>query len=250
MKNIKLTDKEIATIKKKNKIRNANGQEGFIYFYHDEGKIVALKLFTTTNLQTLDNKAKKIILLHQKPLDDNILKPIKTVSNKDAIIGYTEELVLPNETFEDVKLRNSKKQKIDYLRQAKVLIEHLHSHEIIHGDVNSFNFIISNGIVKICDLDNSSINGLPTDIQHYNLIHYLKKRTTLDYNSDIFCFNLLTIAVLKKIVDIYAINHIQDTFPLYKDIRQIYQEMDDLDSNYNGEYLIDYINEKTKIKFL
>lgn len=250
MQNIKLTDEELITIKKKNKIKNANGQEGAIYFYHDDGKKVALKLFTTKNPQVLENKTKKIILLHQKPLNDNILKPIKTVSNHDTIVGYTEELFLPNETFDDIKLHYSKQKKINYLRQAKSLIEHLHSHGIIHGDINAFNFIIANGIVKICDIDNSSINGLPVDVKHYNLSQYLEGTNKLDYNSDIYCFNLLTIALLKKLIDIYAIEYINNSFPVYKDIRQIYHDMNNLSPNYNGEYLIDHINEKTKIKLI
>lgn len=110
MQNIKLTNEEINKIKNKNKIKNADGFEGAIYTYCDEGKLVALKLFTTKDIEVLKNKEKKIILLHQKPLNKNILKPIKTVSDNDHIIGYTEELILPHNTFEDIKLNTIKRK--------------------------------------------------------------------------------------------------------------------------------------------
>lgn len=250
MQNIKLTNEEIITIKKKNKIKDANGQEGTVYFYYDEGKVVALKLFTTTDSNILENKEKKIILLNRKPLSEGILKPIKTVSNNDQIIGFTQELVWPHQTFFDLKVATKKAKRIEYLQQVKKLIEELHNNNIIHGDIRSFNLLVQNNKVKICDMDNCIVDNLNSDLDGWCTNFYQQKVKNIDPKLDIFCFNLVTIAILKQTFDIYAIDHIKNSLPIYKDIYQIYQNMINLDSNYNGEYLIDYINKKTKIKLI
>lgn len=250
MQNIKLTDKEIITIKTKNKIKGARGQEGSIYFYRDEGKTFALKLFTATNPNILENKEKKIMILNKKPLSEGILKPIKTVSNNDQIIGYTQQLIWPHQTFFDLKTSTKKTTKIEYLQQAKQLIEELHDNNIIHGDIRSFNLLVQNNKVKICDIDNCIVNDLNSDLDGWCKKLYKQKFGSIDSKLDIFCFNLVTIAVLKNIFDIYAINYIKNSSPLYKDIYQIYQDMNNINSNYTGEYLIDHINKKTKIKLI
>ena len=50
----------------------------------------------------LANKEKKIILLNNMNLDSNILTPIKTVSNHNEIVGYTQEFIWPHKTFDDL----------------------------------------------------------------------------------------------------------------------------------------------------
>lgn len=250
MQNIKLTNKQLETLKSKHQLRDANGSEGQIYLYNDNGQKVAIKLFNTTNLNILENKEKKIILLNKLPLNENILKPIKTVSNNEQVIGYTQELIWPHHTFSELKILMLKKDKIDVLKQAKSLIENLHNNGIVHGDIRSLNLLSQDKKVKICDIDNCIIDGLNFDTYGWFTNDYNKNVKCIDERLDIFCFNLVTLALLKRIMDDTVYAHMKDAYIFNKDIKKIYEEMLNLTENYNGEYLIDYINQKTKIKLL
>lgn len=251
MQNIKLTDQELNIIKTKHRLKNADGREGFICCYEDEGKKVALKIFDTKNHDMLANKEKKIILLNNMNLDSNILTPIKTVSNNNEIVGYTQEFIWPHKTFDDLKLNTKASVKLDYLRQAKQLIENLHENGIIHADINSFNFMVNHETVKLCDIDNSQIGDLANDVSIYYVNNYKKYNNgEIDFNCDIYSFNIVTIALLKKYDNLGAQFHIE-SYISYKDwVNNMYNKMKLWNHQFKGDYFIDNIDKKTKIKFL
>lgn len=250
MQNINLSDQQLQLLKKKYKLRGLDGTEGQIYLYNDNGQKVAMKLFNTTCPKVLENKEKKIKLLYKKPLDSNILKPIKTVSNNDRIIGYTQQLVLPHSTFDDIKVSANKKNKLEYLKKAKYLIENLHDNDIIHGDIRSFNLLVQHNVVKLCDIDNCIIEDLNYDVQGSFADIYKNGVGTIDKYIDVFSHNIVTVAVLRKLLDHVVYDYIKKAVSINSDIATIYNEMLNLSENYSGEYLIDKIDKKMKIKFL
>lgn len=250
MQNIKLTQDELDYIKNKNKLKNAYGKESELFSFEDNGQKVALKIFNTNNPSILERKEKKITLLNKLNLSNNVLKPIKTVSLNDYIIGYTQELIWPHKTFEDIKTGVRKKTKINYLLQAKDLIEELKINNIVYGDIHSFNFLVNNNTVKLCDIDNVSINGIENEVRSLLAWEYFDRYGYIDFNCDVFCFNLLTISMLKKYIDTWTLSYLKYASSEYDEIQKIYENMRNNDIAFDGEYIIDYINKKTKVKNL
>lgn len=201
--------------------------------------------------QVLENKRKKLICLDNIKLSNNFVKPKELVFINNQFKGYTMDFI--SYTTLDDFLFKSKRDKIFLLKAVKDLIKEAHSNNIILGDLNSFNFLIDDYKVYICDLDNSTIGQYKTDSFPKMLTDQYLNNLPLDERIDIFLFDILVIYMFYYRTPINIINkRLMEKTSLRnnKEIWLLYNQLLDFNNkNYTPPNILDTI-EKQKRFFL
>ena len=242
MEVIRLTSKDLENLT----ILNKDGYESKIYLYNDNDKIVVLKIFKKQDLQVIQNKIDKMILLKQLNLDE--LTNMQKIVMVDGICcGYSMEYQKDFYSLLDLIGKRQRQTKIFYLKRLKEITLKLHKHNIIIGDFNPQNFLIKNGQMKLCDNDNWQVQDKPQDIKNACQKHYLSYNLPIDNCLDAYLFNILTIAVFKNIYCIYIPNYIQSYRVFHeKEAEATAKKMIYLNNGYEEEYIIDKLKVKEK----
>ena len=177
------------------------GSESIIYSYkNQDGTGVAIKIFKdkfVTPTKTVDipyetflNKERKLLLLNQSELIDEDTKPIDLIYDEDKFIGYS----MPLDYSEDFDYSWSKKDKEELLIQLKDKINLLNENGIYIGDFNISNFRRrKDGSIKLMDIDNFSIGGLPFDRDNSFVLDYKAACTNMK-NVDNYSFNYFSLS--------------------------------------------------------
>lgn len=182
----------------------------------------------------------------------NLIYPKKLYSICNQFVSYT----IPDRR--DLKNLYSVKgfsinEKIEILKQYRKILDYFHCENIVFGDIKGQNILLSDDgkSMCFCDIDNVKVEDLPIDKLSRCAGYFCYDYGLVDYKLDSFMFNFLT---LEYILDIYSPNF-ESVFDFLDDgvvpnfsanmdnnkIKQIFNEMNDIDSNYSGEYIIDYI---------
>lgn len=227
------------------------GSESTVYTYIDNNKKVALKVFkkefvTPTKKESIPyevfkNKERKLLLLSQSEYLEDDEKPIDLFYDGDTFIGYT----MPEDrldSFEDY-YTSSKKNKLELLNLLRDRKEILNKNGIYLGDFNAENFgVRKNGTIKLKDIDNFSIQGLPFDRPTNLVKEYMKKCNNIK-NIDNYSFNYFSLGffmaieprVLEKILKEKGLPKKFDT----EENRKLLEDLENINDDYEPRYFID-----------
>lgn len=237
----------------KKKIMNilGDGSESTVYSYKEGEQYVALKVlkdeFVTPSktepipYEVFLNKERKLLLLNQSDLLIKDEKPIDLYYDGDKFIGYSMFIDI-SKSLEDF-YTSKNKIKEEYLNLLKERNIILNQNGIYIGDFNTDNFgVRKDGSIKLRDIDNYSIQGLPFD-RETNLVKEYKKRCTKADNVDNYSFNYFSLGfllaveprALEKYLEKKGLPNKYDT----EENRQLLNDLENIDDNYEPRYFID-----------
>lgn len=190
--------------------------------------------------QEMENKHQKLILLHQKQIENDIV-PIATISYQDSIVGY--DMTSPN-------LQKIGKCNMFELTKLKEKLKKFHSEGIVHGDIKLSNILRNQqGELALCDLDNMQVEDYPIDYVNYMISYFPKETKLVDENSDIYLYNLFLLQQLffpqndyQQIVDEIVYGHFPST--LTKEGKEELYKMQRSFIGYEGKFLDTLIKRK------
>lgn len=229
----------------------------------DDIKVMGRKLYTL-NMLNSSNQYKEI---------EELIIPNTIVAVDNNITGFAMPLIenhinlgnyLNNEN-------NSFKAKLDYLKQVGNIINKVEriedeSFKMNFGDLNEFNFIIDNNIVKVVDLDSAYVGqDEPPNTAYYLLknkylysmpdkYRYTKKDIIIPNNdSDLYCYIMIILNVLsneniyKKDLDIFYkyLDHLKN-IGVDKELIKLFNAIYLPIENQNPVHLIKTIKEDMK----
>lgn len=239
------------------------GSESKVYGYKDGDHYVVLKEFkkefkTPTKTEKIPkevfkNKERKLLLISQSDLFQKDEKPIDFFYDENGDFVAYSMFYFGNPTI-DSYYTASTKETVKVLDSYRKRMEELNRHGIYLGDMNLDNIGIRNdGSIRLGDIDNISIGGLPFD-RETNLVKEYKKRCSKIDNVDNYSFNILSMALLSGTDFVKVQRHI-DASELPKrfnnDVnKQIIEELKSISDNYEPKYIMDNKNDSlgTKIK--
>ena len=226
------------------------GSESTIYSYRNpDNTYVIVKLFkdefvTPTKTEKIpyevfQNKERKLILLNQSDVIDDDTKPIDLFYIGDKFAGYSMYI----DINKDFDYSWSKKEKEEALRELKNTIERLNKNGIYIGDFNIENFRKrDNGSIRLMDIDNFSIGGLPFDRENTLVTDY-KKHCSNIKNVDNYGFNYFTLS--------FYINQTPNTIKRYikenglpkrfntNENKQLIEDLENINDDYTPRFIID-----------
>lgn len=212
------------------------GAEGVIYKYNFEGDTIAIKIFNPDIFTS--NKLEKIKLIHSKEIDKVITKPQCLVCVDGKINGYAMEYDQNDQNLESLN-ELTVSEKLEYLKILRNIIELLHKHNIVVGDLKLSNILVNEGTMKICDVDNFKVDDLDPDILNLYSKQYFRKYKKMDEGLDVFSFNILTILFLINDSRDELINYImKGSYTRNEELRNIFERLLN-DKEYTESYIID-----------
>lgn len=193
-----------------------------------------------------------IVPLMEEKLPEEFLIPKFIVeSTKGTNRGY---LSLFKDNLQELDEVYEKNIKIKCLKNARDLLEELHkTYKIVHGDIHGGNvqFDVANLKPYFLDFDMSFhigeelTNKKERDFSD-NAYFYLKYGK-LDYNLDVYMFNLMTLSLMSgmysesEILELLQDGSL-DMRDMNADVKRLSKELvwDNSKKEYSGEYIIDY----------
>ena len=190
---------EISNFKEENIIYKIDqGVEGIVYLYNDNGRKVAFKkLFDDEEIiKSNRNKELKISILQNEEVLKNDMKLLNRIYYMGKFIGYTSVY----EPYDPLDYGKSLEYKLYALRLLRERYEELNNRGIYIGDFNNQNFCLTDGRIKLYDIDNFRIDSLDLHFNVYNstMEEYFNKCKTID-NIDYYCFNYFALSYLMNI---------------------------------------------------
>ena len=206
-----------------------------------------LKVFND-RINNPNNKLKKLEILSQLDINENVFKDLVFVDGK--FIGYTME-DLTKKGYRTINCcEHFSNKRIEISKLVWQRIEELHNLGIVYGDIREPNILYNGKNIIFCDMDNIKIQDYWFDIVSKINENYLYK-THFNYDFfDNYTFNIFFIGYYQKL-------HMPDL--KYDDLekrinndecRKIAYEMAFLNENYTGKLFIDHLNDTftTKLK--
>ena len=218
------------------------GIESKIYRFSDD---TLLKVFKKGNNFNDKNKIKKLILLSELSINENIFGNLVYVNND--FIGYTMK-DLTKKGYKTTSCLNERySKKIDITKMVWERILELHELGITYGDIRENNVLWNGHDIILCDMDNVKMDKYDFDMTNVYQNHYLAKMH-YDYTLlDNFIFNVYFISYYQKIYFPFVYQHLEcndlDKRLDNDECRKIACDMTHLSSDYNGELFIDYLND-------
>lgn len=185
------------------------------------------------------NKEKKIELIYDMQ-PENSVKPLRTISLNEVIIGYEVSSDYELEAYKLYQL--SDEERLYFLKETKRILEYFSSKGIIYGDIEPRNILFNRntGEIQFCDIDNVQIGNYPIDKMPYNLMEYDMVRG-LDSGVHPFMHNHMTLRAFD--LDIYCSTNYSIRQIFKRPSKKIVSSMKDV-KNFNDEYLISYIKRR------
>lgn len=227
------------------------GSESIVYAYKEGEVYVALKEFkkefvTPTKKEPISkevfkNKERKLLLLNQSDFLEDDEKPFDLYYENGEFVAYSMKIDL-SKNFE-YHYTSSKKIKLELLNLLRDRKEILNKNGIYIGDFNAENFgIREDGTIKLKDIDNFSIQGLPFDRPTNLVKEYMKKCNNIK-NIDNYSFNYFSLGffmaveprVLEKTLKEKGLPKKFDT----EENRQLLEDLENINDDYEPRYFID-----------
>ncbi len=200
-----------------------------IYSYKEDDRYVFIKRFKNLEDDILKNKERKLLILNQTDVLNDNEKPIDLYYDNDEFIAYSMFIDIRKSL--DDKSITTNKMKLDLLKKLRERIEELNSKGIYIGDFNVENFgIRSNGSIKLRNVDDYEVNGLPMDVDNDRIKEYKKHCLKID-NIDNYLFNYFTLDYLGR----KNIPRKLDT----EENRKLLYDLENIDDEYIRRYFID-----------
>ncbi|MBO5139016.1 MAG: hypothetical protein J6B89_05220 [Bacilli bacterium] len=238
--------------------RVLSGSEAFLSAYKGD----LMKLFYVLPKSSGYSKIDDLYLNKRKKLEciqnisgfssHNLIYPKELYSVYNQFGSYTIPDRRDLSTLYGAKIRGVTR-KIEILKGYRRILDYFHEQNIVFGDIKFNNMLLSSSgnIMGFCDLDNIMIGELPIDIMPRCSRYFCSKYGKVDYNLDSFMFNFLTLEYLlgicspnfEEVFDFLDLNVVPN-FSLNMDkvkVKSIFNELKNVDSNYSGSYIIDYI---------
>ena len=225
------------------------GIESDVYLYDDDGIKTALKIFK--NEKALDNKELKLELLKEEKLLLKETKLLSKIYKDDKFIGYTS-LFDKSEPIINY-INGNKKTKLDLLNQIQQKYQELNRKNIYIGDFNLGNFRVKDGKVKLLDIDNFSIDGLPFDVKDQFMEEYFKKCSKID-NIDFYSFNFFALSFYSGIIPSFVLERINiDNLPKEfnnERCKKLFEDLMNINDDYQRSVIVndEGFNDATFIK--
>lgn len=241
MPNISLSEQALQQLKERKPLRA--GGESVVYSSDDN---TIYKIFTDPRNSKLvgmsENKLQKILLIYQMELEHSV-KPISTISYNGKLIGY-EMIKEINSYSLRLLLR---KDRIEFLKQTRHILEYFASKDITYGDIKKDNILVSsqNGSFLFGDIDNVQIGEYPIDLITDDLAYFIDQYGSIDEHCDAYMHNLMTLKYLNYYADSYQdiLCGIKDgTLPrrFTKEALPTIKSMI-TPADFTGEYIIQYV---------
>lgn len=208
------------------------GSKGFIYTCIFNDKIFVYKEIPNITDEQINN-LEIISTIKNK----NLVFPKFLVYDKNKFSGYITEYINYLNLYNLNYL--SKDKKIKILKLVKKAILNMHKDKIIHTDLHPFNILYKNKKVKIIDFDNS-IYKFNRNLNNLNplALKYLDKND-LDFDVDIFMFNITTLSFLYDI-PFYDVLNFKIDENLSNEEEEICDKVKRFKKLNENDYLIDY----------
>lgn len=181
------------------------------------------------------NKEKKIELIYEMQ-PENSVKPLRTISLNDVIIGYEVSSDYDLEAYKLYQL--SDEELLYFLKETKRILEYFSSKGIIYGDIEPRNILFNRntGEIQFCDIDNIQIGNYPIDKMPYNLMDYDIIRG-IDNGVHPYMHNHMTLRAFD--LDLYYSTNYSIRQIFKRPAKKIITSMKDVQS-FNNEYLISH----------
>lgn len=164
------------------------GSFGSIQKCYFNNKVYAYKTFSEPSY--LNGKRRKLSQI--STIDEpNLLTPKFWVKQNGKKNSYLSEFCYGKDIGAETE------NIINQLKNAKKLIQKMHSYELIHCDLISSNIMCLENIPFLTDFDNSSYENSGVNTSHLNdySLEYVKK-FGVDKALDVYIFNLLTFSLI------------------------------------------------------
>ena len=181
-------------------------------------------------------KIKKISELYELN-PEHCIKPIRTISLNDIIIGY--EMTTKPGLEKASSLDLSYEEKKYFLTKTKEILEYFSSIGIIYGDLAPRNILFdtNTGDIKFCDMDNISIAGIPMELVPFPLQHY-EDTKPIDSNVHPYMHNVMSLKTFD--LDSYWAKK-QDIKRYFKNPAVKIVKSMEKPEQFNNQYIIKYI---------
>lgn len=155
------------------------------------------KMFTIPeNCMPRQNKINKLNAIYKEGNLRFSTMPISLIKKGDTFTGYEVTYSAEDITLDTAEM--SSEIKIFVLTRIKRILEYYASKNITYGDVRGSNILINplTKSVKFCDIDNIKINDYHIDLMSDELLQLTRARGKVDWISDAYMYNLLTLQQL------------------------------------------------------
>lgn len=235
-----------------------SGSEAVLSVYNGD----LIKLFSVFPKSSEYNEAEDFHLNKRKKLEyiqnisgfstHNLVYPKELYNVYNQFGAYTIPDRRDLSTLYNAKIRGITR-KIEVLKEYRRILDYFHEHDIVFGDIKFNNMLLSltGKIIGFCDIDNVMVGNLPIDVLSRCSRYFCSKYGKVDYMLDSFMFNFITIEYLLGICspDFEAVfdfldQNVVPSFSLGMDkvkVKSIFNELKNVDSNYSGSYIIDYM---------
>lgn len=213
------------------------------------------RFLPSLNLEVKKNKEKKLILLDKidelKKYYANINSLIYSINN-DFLAGYIVKICegLPlNEIF------LLPEQKINALKQLKIILNDFENYGIIYEDIHFDNIFYDEKTnkLKLIDIDNIKIDNFSIDTISFLTKYYFNNGGKDEKKSRIYNFNLISYMLLYNCTSDYNFDYLiknKNNVFYNKEVDNLVENLlsTKIDTLCDNEYLIDMIDEKVLIK--
>lgn len=179
----------------KNCVRN--GSESMVFHY---GPTLILKKFYTDNIDVLDNKLNKLLILNETNIDFLVKPSYLAINKKHQLLGYFMQRINYGR-YEDLldityDAQLSLKNKLEIIKKLENYVLSLNKRNIYVLDYNPTNFMFDNNHnIKFIDTDNYFVSYFKPDIIASNYQYTKTCGDDLDM-SERFCFSMCALDVL------------------------------------------------------
>lgn len=217
------------------------GGESKLYAFVDrDGDYKLFKMFLFNFEDERKTKEEMIKKVYERAFSENI-KIYDLVYYDNTFLGYIMNLKLNSRKLSQYN-DLPEAEKLLFLKSLRNELDQFHDRGVVYGDIKEDNIQVSNrkNNYDVCfsDIDNVFIDDMKPSWIRTDIKKYIDQVGYVDFKLDSYMFNLLTMRFLNM--------NSKELSCKEEEINKIKSEMNNLDSNYSGEYIVDNISIKNR----